>query len=257
MKIFRFLLPLILCVSFAGVMILCTYLFAGNMFKSDGAFETNISTVGTKTAPEPYPWYAVESGEAIGIAPQEHNINMLLSIVTGWDEYVEDFGSCYYSEELRMYFAKDVILSNGDAVDIAYHLKNGEYTLSYLRLHSPCDSSEAILHKEQLRLLDILNGNRGESGGIYEEETTGQNPFGALFEYLSRSNDFSHAGFAPLSKKTLYVLYELAYIDSSVSVQSYIYGGLVRFDCKSDGTSFSLAYDPTIDTFVSFAAKEN
>ena len=86
-----------------------------------------------------------------------------------------------------------------------------------------------------------MKSKRYESSEIYEKEN--QNPFAALFEYVSRSSDFAHAGFAPFSKKALYVLYNLAYVDSSVSVQSYIYGGLVRLDCKSDETSFSVEYD--------------
>ena len=255
MKIFRFLLPFVLCVAFAGSMIFCAYLFADNLFDCDGSFDADIRTVGTKTAPEPYPWYAVECGEAVEIATQEHTINMLICIMTGWDEFVEDFGSCYFSEELHMYFAKDVVLSGGEVIDIAYHLRNGEYTLSYLRLHSPCDSSETVLQSEQLRLLEILKSKRYESSEIYEKEN--QNPFAALFEYVSRSSDFAHAGFAPFSKKALYVLYNLAYVDSSVSVQSYIYGGLVRLDCKSDETSFSVEYDAAVDAIISFAIKES
>ena len=53
------------------------------------------------------------------------------------------------------------------------------------------------------------------------------------------------------------MLYNLAYVDSSVSVQSYIYGGLVRLDCKSDETSFSVEYDATVDAIISFAIKES
>lgn len=83
MKIFRFLLPFVLCVAFAGAMIFCAYLFADNLFDCDGSFDADISTVGTKTAPEPYPWYAVECGEAVEIATQEHTINMLICIMTG------------------------------------------------------------------------------------------------------------------------------------------------------------------------------
>ena len=255
MKIFRFLLPFVLCVAFAGAMIFGTYLFADNLFDCDGSFDADMSTVGTKTAPEPYPWYAVESGEAVEIAAQEHTINMLICIMTDWDEYVEGFGSCYFSEELHMYFAKDVVLSGGEVIDIAYHLRNGEYTLSYLRLHSPCDFSETVLQSERLRLLDILKSKHDESSEMYEKEN--QNPFAVLFEYASRSSDFAHAGFAPFSEKALYVLYNLAYVDSSVSAQSYVYGGLVRLDCKSDETDFSVEYDPTADAFISFAIKEN
>ena len=250
MKALRFLLPFVLCIAFAAVTVYCAYRYADVLFECDGSFDAAISTVVTENAQMVYPWYAVESGEAVAIAPQRYNTDMLIRLITGYEEYVIKTGSFYFSEKLHMFFAEDVRLSDGSVADMAYYFENGAYSLSYLKLYSPCDSSDELLESERLRLLDMLGG---ASDDAYDEEN--QNPFATLSGYAFRSLDNMRQGFTPLSEQAVYALYKA--INGSLShLQSYCRGGLVWFDFSYGGIRFALAYDPTVAQIVSLSIKE-
>lgn len=252
MKIFRYLLPYLLCAVILACSLLAVYLFSDNLFAGEGKFDPQISNINFENRHTVYPWYEFEYGDAVEISDQGDVLIQLINALGKEIKYTS--AEFKYSPSLHMYYAKNIRISSEEALDIAYYRDASAFHIAYIGMVSPKSASQSELEEA----LEAYRNMYNDGLNVDEANTPTQsrsNPFYKVIDFMYETQEFDYYEFNAFKGEDFETIYEC--IQSPYrKARFYIYDGLVWFTSDVNGRSVTIAIDPSMDdSFVVLSFK--